>query len=192
MEIKKGEALFLKSNKTFEERIDFINNTFVQNSDVVILKNKTISIDDVRDFQNDFQKSSSEINIDFNKLGVLIFDNISDHAQNSLLKVLEDIDKENCIILYTNKNVKLLPTIVSRVVSIDEDEKVKDLKGKSKKPELPDLTDKENPIDKQQVIEWIKYTIENSKINKDKKPLIWINSPSPNVKYIVEYVNLFY
>ncbi len=188
MEIKKGEALFLKSDKTFEERIDFINNTFTQSSDIVILKNKTISIDDVRDFQNDFQKSSSELNADFKKLGVLIFDNISDQAQNSLLKVLEDIDKENCIILYTNKNVKLLSTILSRVVSINEDDK----KEKTKKPELPDLTDKENPIDKQQVIEWIKYTIENSKINKDKKPLIWINSSSPNIKYIIEYVNLFY
>lgn len=187
MEIQKGEALFLKSNKTFEERVDFINNTFASSSDVVMLRNKTISIDNVRDFQTEFQKSSFGLNSDFKKLGILIFDNISDQAQNSLLKVLEDIDKENCIILYTNKNIKLLPTILSRVVLIDEEEK-----GKTKKPELPDLTDKENPPDKQQVIEWIKYTIENSKINKDKKPLIWINSPSPNVKYIIEYVNLFY
>lgn len=187
MEIQKGEALFLKSDKTFEERVDFINNTFASSSDIVVLKNKTIAIDDVRDFQNNFQKSASDVNANFQKLGILIFDDISPQAQNSLLKVLEDIDKENCIILYTNKNVKLLSTILSRVVSIDEGEK-----KKIKKPELPDLTDKENPIDKQQVIEWIKYTIENSKINKDKKPLIWINSPSPNIKYIVEYVNLFY
>jgi hypothetical protein len=76
------------------------------------------------------------------------------------------------------------------VVQLDEDEKT--VGSENKKPELPDLTDKEKPIDKQQVIEWIKYTIENSKINKDKKPLIWINSPSPNIKYIIEYVNLFY
>jgi DNA polymerase III delta prime subunit len=188
MEIKKGESIFLKSNKTFEERLDFINSTFAQSSDIVILKNKTISIDDVRDFQNDFQKSASDMNPDFQKLGVLIFDDISPQAQNSLLKLLEDIDKENCIILYTNKNVKLLSTILSRVLSIDEEDK----KEKSKKPELPNLDDKENPPDKQQVIEWIKYTIENSEINKDKKPLIWINSPSPNMKYIIEYVQLFY
>ena len=184
---QQGEAIFYKTDLPFEERLDFIQKTFTENLDIVILKNKTISIDDVRNFQNDFQKSSSEINKDFNKLGVLIFDDISPQAQNSLLKVLEDIDKENCIILFTNKNVKLLSTILSRVVSRDDEEKVK-----IKKPELPDLTDKENPIDKQQVIEWIKFTIENSKINKDKKPLIWINSPSPNIKYIIEYVNLFY
>ncbi len=187
MEIQKGEAVFFKSDKTFEERVIFINNTFASSSDIVILKNKTISIDDIRDFQNDFQKSSSDLNDDFQKLGILIFDDISPQAQNSLLKILEDIDKENCIILYTNKNVKLLSTILSRVVQLDEEEK-----RKIGKPELPDLNDKENPPDKQQVIEWIKYTIENSKINKDKKPLIWINSPSPNIKYIIEYVNLFY
>lgn len=187
MEIQKGEALLAKTNKTFDERVDFINSAFPANSDIAILKNKTIAIDDVRDFQNDFQKTSSEANLGFGKLGILIFDDISIQAQNSLLKILEDIDKENCIILYTNKNIKLLPTILSRVVSIDEESK-----GKGKKPELPDLTDKDNPIDKQQVIGWIKYTIDNSKINKDKKPLIWINSPSPNVKYIIEYVNLFY
>lgn len=187
MEIKKGESLLLKSNKSYDERIEFIQNTFILNSDIVILKNKTISIDDVRDFQNDFQKSSSEKNPEYNKLGIIIFDDISLPAQNSLLKVLEDIEKENCIILFTNKNVKLLSTILSRVVSKDDEEK-----EKIKKPELPDLTDKENPPDKQQVIEWIKYKIEKSLINKDKKPLIWINSPSPNIKYIIEYVNLFY
>lgn len=190
MLIQKGEAILYKTNLPFEERLDFVQKTFAQNSDIIVIKNKTISIDDVRDFQNDFQKSSSEINPDFNKLGILIFDNISIEAQNSLLKVLEDIDKKNCIILYINKNIKLLPTIISRVVSMDEREKNKT--EKLKKPELPKLDDKENPPDKQQVIEWIKYTIENSKINKDKKPLIWINSPSPNIKYIIEYVNLFY
>ena len=187
MEIQKGEALLMKTNKTFDERVDFSSVAFPSNYDIVILKNKTIAIDDVRDFQNDFQKSSSEMNADFGKLGILIFDDISIQAQNSLLKILEDIDKDNCIILYTNKNIKLLPTILSRVVSIDEEEK-----GKENKPELPDLTDKDNPIDKQQVIGWITYTIENSKTNKDKKPLIWINGPSPNVKYIIEYVQLFY
>ena len=187
MEIQRGEALLMKTNKTFDERVDFSAVTFPSNSDIVILKNKTIAIDDVRDFQNDFQKSSSEMNQGFGKLGILIFDDISIQAQNSLLKILEDIDKNNCIILYTNKSIVLLPTILSRVVSIDEEEKVR-----GKKPELPDLTDKDNPIDKQQVIEWITYTINNSKINKDKKPLIWINSPSPNVKYIIEYVQLFY
>jgi DNA polymerase III gamma/tau subunit len=188
MLIQKGEAILYKTDLLFDERVNFIQNSFAQNSDIVILKNKTIAIDDIRDFQNDFQKSSFEVSVGFKKLGVLIFDDISPQGQNSLLKVLEDIDKENCIILFTNKNVKLLSTILSRVVSIDEEEK----KEKTKKPELPDLTYKENPIDKQQVIEWIKYTIENSKINKDKKPLIWINSPSPNIKYIIEYVNLFY
>lgn len=187
MQIKKGEALLVKTNKSYDERVDFILNTYSANSDIVILKNKTINIDEVRDFQNQYQKTSLETNSDFQKLGILIFDNISEQAQNSLLKILEDLYKENSIVLYTNKNVKLLSTILSRVLSIDEEEKVK-----TKKPELPDLSDKENPIDKQQVIEWIKYTIENSKINKDKKPLIWINSPSPNVKYIIEYVNLFY
>jgi DNA polymerase III delta prime subunit len=187
MDIQKGEALLIKTNKSFEERVDFINNIFAQKPDIVFIKNKTIAIDDIRDFQDQFQKTSFESSVDFKKLGIIIFDNISEQAQNSLLKVLEDIDKENSIVLYTNKNVKLLSTVLSRVVSIDEEEN-----GKKNKPELPDLTDKENPIDKQQVIEWIKYTIENSKINKDKKPLIWINSPSPNVKYIIEYVNLFY
>lgn len=191
MEIKKGEAILIKSSLSFEQRVDFINNTFTQSSDIFVLKNKIIAIDHIRYFKNEFQKSSSEVNADFQKLGIIIFDDISQQAQNSLLKVLEDIDKENCIILYINKNVKLLSTILSRVVSIDEDVENK-TKEKNKKPELPNLDDKENPIDKQQVIEWIKYTIENSKINKDKKPLIWINSPSPNIKYIVEYVNLFY
>ncbi|MBC7981966.1 hypothetical protein H7X65_02730, partial [Candidatus Parcubacteria bacterium] len=115
MLIAKGEALLVQSAKTFDERIHFIDSTFPANSDITILKNKTISIDDVREFQNDFQKTSSGIGSDFGKLGILIFDDISIQAQNSLLKILEDIDKDNCIILYTNKNIKLLPTILSRV-----------------------------------------------------------------------------
>ncbi|MBC7766968.1 hypothetical protein H7Y21_03180 [Arenimonas sp.] len=187
MNIQKGEALLIQSDISFNEKIHEILNFFPLNSDIVILKNKTITIDDVRDFQNDFQKSSLELNLDFGKLGILIFDDMSIQAQNSLLKILEDISKQNCIILYTNKNIKLLPTILSRVLSID-----KEKNKKTKKPELPDLTDKDTPIDKQQVIEWILFMIVNSKINKDKKPLIWINSPSPNIKYIIEYVNLFY
>ena len=188
MDIRNGEVLLITTNESFERRIVNLMTFIPLNSDVVYLKNKTIAIDDVRDFQNDFQKSSSEMNPAYDKLGILIFDDISIQAQNSLLKIFEDINYKNCIILYTNKNIKLLPTILSRVVSIDEESKTE----KNKKPELPNLDDKENPIDKQQVIEWITYTIKNSKINKDKKPLIWINSPSPNIKYIIEYVNLFY
>ena len=56
MDIQKGEAVLIKTNKTFEERVDFISNAFLSNSDIVILKNKTIAIDDVREFQNEFQK----------------------------------------------------------------------------------------------------------------------------------------
>jgi hypothetical protein len=153
------------------------------------MKNRSISIEDVRDFQDDFQKSSSEINTDFKKLGILIFDDISIPASNSLLKVLENIDKDNCIILYTNKNVRLLSTILSRVIEVDEVGEKKEKKGKI---EAPSFEDKENLPNKQDVIDWIKYKIEISKINKDKQPLIWINNPSPNMKYIVEYMNLFY
>ncbi len=60
---------------------------------------------------------------------------------------------------------------------------------KTKIPE-PDLNNKEE-INKEEVIKWIEDKISNSK-NKDKTPLIWINSPSPNIKYIIEYVSLFY
>ena len=186
MRIQKGEALLIQSSQDFDFRIDFIEQTFPPNSDIVVLKNKSLSIEDVRDFKAEFNKTSHEYNADFKKLGILIFDDISINAQNSLLKILEDTDKENCIMLYTNKNIKLLSTILSRVVLVNEEKK-----SETKKIQEPNLEDKES-IDKQEVIRWIEYTIENSKINRDKTPLIWINSPSPNIKYIVEYVNLFY
>lgn len=188
MEIQKGEVLLIQSGKSFDERIHQVHSVFPLNSDIIVLKNKGISIEDVREFQDNFQKTSSEINDGFKKLGILIFDDISINASNALLKVLEDIDKENCIILYTNKNVMLLSTILSRVIRIDE----KEDSLSNKKIEMPNPDDKDTPIDKQQVIEWITYKIETSKINKDKQPLMWINNPSPNIKYIIEYVNLFY
>jgi DNA polymerase III gamma/tau subunit len=191
MNIQKGEAILLKSNKSFEDRVKYVNENIASNSDVVIIKNRSISIEDVRAFQDDFQKSSSEINLGFKKLGILIFDDISIPASNSLLKVLENMDKENCIILYTNKNVQLLLTILSRVIQIDQDDKSISDK-KINKPVEPSFEDKDNLPNKQDVIDWIKYKIEISKINKDKQPLIWVNNPSPNMKYIVEYVNLFY
>jgi DNA polymerase III delta prime subunit len=188
MEIQKGEALLISSDKSFDERVEHVLHTFSQDSDIVILKNKSISIEDVRDFQGEFQKSSSEMHPEFDKLGILVFDDMSISAQNSLLKTFEDISPKNCILLYTNKNVRLLSTILSRVIQIEEWVENKKLK----KVELPNLDDKENPVDKQQVIAWISYKIETSKVSKDKQPLLWINSPSPNIKYIVEYVNLFY
>lgn len=188
MEIQKGEALLISTDKSFDERVEHVLRTFSQDSDIVVLKNKNISIEDVRDFQEEFQKSSSEIHPEFDKLGVLVFDDMSISAQNSLLKTFEDIDPKNCIMLYTNKNVRLLSTILSRVIQVEEGSENK----KAKKVELPNMDDKENPIDKQQVIAWIEHKIATSKVNKDKQPLLWINSPSPNVKYIVEYVNLFY
>ncbi len=185
MKILKGEAILIKTNKNIEERLLFVNDSFENNSDILILNNKSLSVDDIRDFQEYFQKQSQELNSDFRKLGVLIFDDISIQAQNSLLKILEDIVKDNCIILYTNKNIKLLSTILSRVIEENEDGV-----GAKTKIKEPDLTSKED-IDKQEVIKWIEQKIGNSK-NKDKIPLIWINSPSPNIKYIIEYVNLFY
>lgn len=189
MKILKGEALLIKSNKDLEQRLEYIKKSFDLNEDIVLLNNKNIGIEDIRYFQDIFQKTSQESNKDFKKLGVIIFDDISQQAQNSLLKILEDIDKENCIILYTNKNIKLLSTILSRVIEEHEEESVSYKKAKIKEP---DLTDKENPPDKQEVIKWIEYKISTSNKSKDKTPLIWINSPSPNIKYIVEYVNFFY
>jgi DNA polymerase III delta prime subunit len=191
MDVQKGEVLLIKTSESFESRILFIKKIFPLTPDIVFINNKTISIDDIRDFKEDFQKTSQETSSDYKKLGILVFDDISINAQNSLLKIIEDIDKENCIILYTNKNIKLLSTVLSRVLEIAEVENFsKNEKGNEKIKE-PNLEDKEN-IDKQEVIKWIENKIEKSKINKDKKPLIWINSPSPNIKYIVEYVNLFY
>ena len=189
MNIKKGEVILLKSNKIIEDRFEIVKDNFTENPDVFIIKNKNIGIDDIRYFQDNFSKKSQGLNNDFKKLGVIIFDNISEQAQNSLLKILEDIDKEDCIVLYTNKNIKLLPTVLSRVIEENEDNETVNKKEKVKEP---DLTDKENMPDKPEIIKWIEYKIEVSKINKDKTPLIWINSPSPNIKYIIEYINLFY
>ena len=146
----------------------------------------------MRVFKDDFQKKTSELNNDFKKLGILIFDDISLNASNALLKILEDIDKENCIILYTNNNIKLLSTILSRVIQIDEDDYLVDDKIlNNKNIKDPDLSSKDD-LDKQEIIKWIESKIQKSEINKDKTPLIWINGSSPNIKYIVEYVNLFY
>ena len=185
---KRGEVILIRSDLTFDERFNWDGNGLRNYPDMITLCKKNISIEDVRNFQTNFQKSSLGSIPEFKKIGCLIFDDISINAQNSLLKVFEDINSENSITLFTNKNVKLLPTIMSRVIMVEPENEV----PRKNKPELPNQDDKENPIDKQQVIEWITYTIKNSKINKDKKPLIWINSPSPNIKYIIEYVNLFY
>ncbi len=192
MKIKKGEVLLIKSYKSFDDRIKYINDNFPINFDVILLKNKTISIDDVRVFKNDFQKNTSSLNSDFKKLGILIFDDISLNASNALLKILEDIDKENCIILYTNSHIKLLSTILSRVIQVDENDYLVDNEILNNKYiQDPDLSSKDD-LDKQEIIKWIESKIEKSKINKDKIPLVWINGSSPNIKYIVEYVNLFY
>ena len=157
MKILKGEAVLIKTNKNIDARLSFVNDNFENNSDIFILSDKSLSVDSIRNFQEYFQKQSQELNSDFKKLGILIFDDISIQAQNSLLKILEDIDKENCIILYTNNNIKLLSTILSRVIEENEEEANKKTKIKE-----PDLASKED-IDKQEVIKWIEYKIENSK-----------------------------
>ncbi len=88
MKIFKGEAVLIKTNKNLDERYDFIRESFDLNEDIFILKSDDLAVDDIRYFQEYFNKKTHELNDDFKKLGILIFDNISIQAQNSLLKIL--------------------------------------------------------------------------------------------------------
>jgi DNA polymerase-3 subunit delta' len=82
-----------------------------------VIKEKEIKIEDVRNIQKDLMLFPFE-----GKYKVLIVNNankMSSSSQNALLKILEEPNKTTIIILVTNEDSKILPTIKSRCQKVN-------------------------------------------------------------------------
>lgn len=120
--IHAGEAVLVRSTSSFAARVASVKKQFTQNADVVFSHATKILIDDIRVWSGELRKSSGD-GVDVktakvSKLGILVFDEILVPAQNILLKELEDLAPDVCIILLVHMHTVLIPTITSRVVEV--------------------------------------------------------------------------
>ncbi len=122
--IHAGEAILVRSSSSFATRVASVKKEFKQNSDVVCVHRAKMLIDDIRTWSETLRKSSGDgVSVKttkVSKLGILVFDEILIPAQNILLKELEDIAPDVCIILLVHMHTVFLPTITSRVVEVFE------------------------------------------------------------------------
>lgn len=127
---------------------------------IISPKKTSISIDEIRNLKNHiFQKPLS---LPYKYIIIENSQKLTIEAQNSLLKILEEPPKTVIIILEARDKFSLLPTILSRVLLIEDD--------KSKKPQpnetsildfqtasdllklIPDIDNSQDWLEKQMVI----------------------------------------
>lgn len=120
--IHAGEAVLVRSSSTFAARVAEVKKQFKQHPDVVFTHASKILIDDIREWSKELRKSSGggvEVKTaKVSKLGILAFDEILVPAQNILLKELEDLAPDVCVILLVHMHTVLVPTVISRVVEV--------------------------------------------------------------------------
>lgn len=196
--IEKGEAVLVHSDQSFDIRNVSVRDHFKEHPEVIIYAKEKILIEDVREFIYHIQKDGTE------KISVLIFDDIVLPAQQALLKILEDIDKNACIILYTHTHSVFIPTVLSRVVLKHEvqevDSKVHTYNiGNKTIAERFDMVKaimkeyEDEKLSKQDVIDIINHMqiIDTKKdAHKDiyNRAISMLKQPSVSVKYVLEYV----
>jgi hypothetical protein len=192
--IQKGEAVLVYSDARFSDRVSEVHNTFGTHGDVVLFSEEKMKIDMVRDFAYDMQKESMGGLHGVSKAGMLICDDIAIPAQHALLKVLEDIDSEACIIIYAHVQSVFLSTVLSRVVKVYEknaSQKEISITGKtvaerleSVKKIMKDFDDEK--LTKQDIVGLLESVKENKEVYA--KALSMLKQPSVSVKYVLEYV----
>ena len=207
--ITPGEVFLVNTDLTYGERVDLLKeNKFFGIEEVTVVPNPAMGMEDIAYAIGEIQKKS-QTNI---KTVFLIFDQMSLHAQNALLKTLEDIDMETCIFLYVSKQTTLLSTVISRVVGIDliqqtEDrftgvfisyKKLMEAEGMAKRLEMikPIIKEyDEEKISRQDIISWISRLYAHAGKRESRtvfsEAIVMLQQPSVLVKYVLEYMASF-
>ena len=195
--IQKGEAIITYSAIPFDVRISAAREQFVQTESTVIYTKEKILVDDVRDFVYEMQKESQG-NI---KIGILVCDDIAVAAQHALLKVLEDMTSDTCILIYTHVHAVFLSTVLSRVIVKHEEGKhhVPTLAFAGKtvaqrfdiiKALLKKVEDEE--VSKQDITSMVEKLKEHDTKNTHNdvyvQALSMLQQPSVSIKYVLEYL----
>lgn len=201
--IQKGQTVIVHSEKTFSDRKTIAHKyTHDDQQASYIYAKEKILIDDIRDIAYQIQKESLVEKQDVQKLILVICDEIGESAQQALLKVLEDIEPDTCIILYAHIHSIFLPTVVSRSIIMQEKDAslTKDKWDMSKKTvaerfawvkEL--LSAEEDTLSKQDIIQTLTH-IQQYDSKKDTHKEIYVRAfsmlkqPSVSIKYVLEYV----
>ena len=201
--ITKGEAVLVHSDQSFDIRNVSVRDHFKAHPEVTIYAKEKILIEDVREFIYQIQKEGTGVIDGVEKISVLIFDDIVLPAQQALLKVLEDIDKNACIVLYTHTHSVFIPTVLSRVVlkhEVQATGKVHTYNiGNKTVAERFDMVKaimkevEDEKLSKQDVIDIISHMqIVDAKKDAHReiyaRAISMLKQPSVSVKYVLEYV----
>lgn len=193
--IQKGEAVLVYTEVDFNERLLQVQQSLGVHADVVLCAEEKMKIETIRDFVYGMQKESTGGVYGVAKVGVLLCDDIAHPAQHALLKVLEDIQSDTCILIYAHTHSVFMSTVLSRVMQIRESEKKNNThmqivgfttaeRFESVKKILKEFD--EEKITKQQIITILDQIKENKEAYS--RALSMLKQPSVSVKYVLEYV----
>lgn len=203
--------MLIQSTDSLDVRMEAVHKEFDQNTDVVVRQAQKMLIDDIRDWAEEMRTSSSGgFDIDrrhISKLGILIFDEMLLPAQNALLKELEDIQPDVCILLLSHIHTTLIPTVLSRVVKTATDDRYlpsmvssvfptaayfKKEKNVSTRIErikkVIDAYDEEQ-ISKQDIVVWVESLAKEDGARPELflQTTVLLKQPSTLVKYVLEF-----
>ncbi len=198
--IQPGEAVIVHSPMSFDLRNEIVHTHAQTHPGLTVYAKEKILVDDVRDFAYEMQKYEVE------KVGILICDDIAVSAQHALLKVLEDMPSNTCILIYTHVHSVFLSTVLSRVIIIHEKDtanstntyivpKIHKLTVSERFAIVKDIVKKyeDEELSKQDIITIIE-SFQATDIKKDThqdvytRAISMLKQPSVSVKYVLEYV----
>lgn len=203
--VQSGEAVLIRSIKSFTDRVASVE-SLVGNPDIVFFSAPKILIDDIRAWSRDLRKSSMGKVHGVSKLGILVFDEILIPAQNILLKELEEIAPDVCILLVVHMHTVLIPTVMSRIVEVFEstsidnvlDENIfpnaeyfKTEKNISKRLErikkIVDAYDEGN-VTKQDIVVWVEsLQVRGGDTKLFVETITLLKQPATLLKYVLEF-----
>lgn len=207
--ITPGEVFLVNTDLSYGERVDLLrDNKFFDVEEIIVVSNPTMGMEDIYYAMGEIQKKAqTKIKTVF-----LIFDQMSLHAQNALLKTLEDITMETCIFLYVSKQTTLLSTVVSRVVGVDlvqhhndtfsgvfiSYQKLVSAETISKRLEMikPIIKEyDEDRVSRQDIVSWISRLYSHAGRQESRtvfsEAIVMLQQPSVLVKYVLEYMVIF-
>ncbi len=205
--IQPGEAVLIRSGRPLTDRVSEVEHV-IGDPDTVFFSSSKILIDDIRSWSDDLRKSSLHGIHGVSKLGILIFDEILIPAQNILLKELEDIHPDVCILLMVHVHTVLLPTVMSRVIEEIENVSLDTVLDTKIFPDVQYFSEEKNitkrierikkivdaydddKISKQDIVVWIESLQNTSKVGNTKlfaETIVLLKQPSTLVKYVLEF-----
>lgn len=201
--IQKGEVVVVHSAQSFDTRNTVVHKHTETHPDIRIYAKEKILVDDVRDFTYQFQKESTSEIFGVARLAILICDEIAQPAQHALLKVLEDMDADSCILIYTHTHSVFLSTVLSRVI-VTHEKNISDHNNKwsihnKTVAERFDMIKKimkefeDDTLTKQDIISIVEDVRKHDKKKEEHgevytRALSMLKQPSVSVKYVLEYV----